>query len=68
MAKIKRTKVTVDSMYYNFAQRYEEAMEQFDDVHVISIHVLSVKEDADTHREEYLVFSQEIELVETDED
>lgn len=68
MPKIQRKKVIIESRSYNFDKCYEKAMEDFDDVLVINIHVLSVTENVDTHREEYLVFFQEIELVETDED
>jgi hypothetical protein len=60
MAKVERTKVVVDSSYYNFDVRYEQAMEQFEDKKVISINVIDSKHDGDSIREEYLVFYEEI--------
>lgn len=66
MAKIKRKIVTVEALSYNFDQRYNEAMEQFDDVDVINIHVMNFSYGANDITEKYLVFYREIE--EPDED
>lgn len=67
MAKVERAKVVVDSSYYNFDQRYEQAMEQFEDVKVISINLIASKHDGDSIREEYLVFYEEL-VEEVEED
>lgn len=61
MPRIHRQKVVIDSAPYNFEKRYEENMAQFDNDKILSVHVLSVRETDTSHREEYLVFYQEIE-------
>ncbi|PLS19119.1 hypothetical protein CVD28_01555 [Bacillus sp. M6-12] len=59
MAKVQREKVVVNSSYYNFDQRYEEAMSDFDDKKIISISLISSDKNDDSVREEYLVFYEE---------
>lgn len=66
MAKVQREKVVIESSYYNFDERYEEEMKQFDDMKVISISLVYSKKTGDSIREEYLVFYEEL-LEETDE-
>lgn len=61
MPRIHRQKVVIDSAPYNFEKRYDEKMAQFDDNKVLNVHVLSVRETDTSHREEYLVFYQELE-------
>lgn len=68
MAKIKRKVVTVEARHHMFDQRYDEAMEQFDDVDVINIHVASKSREFDMITEQYLVFYREIDTVEADVD
>lgn len=62
MAKVKREMVTVSSSYYNFDERYEQAMAFLDDesIRVISVNVISRKEDGDSTQEKYIVFYQEV--------
>lgn len=64
MAKVKREMVTVSASYYNFNERYEEAMAFLDDetIRVISVNVISRKEDDDSIKEKYVVFYQEMDM------
>lgn len=66
MAKIQREKVTVEARSYNYDKRFEEAMSSFEDVHVISVSLVSSKVTDDSVKEVYLVFYEEIEVEETD--
>lgn len=60
MSKVKREKVAIYSSYYNFDQKYEDVMKQFDDKKIISINVISATSNGDSIREEYLVFYEEL--------
>ncbi|WP_442637979.1 hypothetical protein [Rossellomorea marisflavi] len=62
MAKVKREMVTVSASYYNFSERYEQEMAFLDDesIRVISVNVISRKEDDHSTQEKYLVFYQEV--------
>lgn len=62
MAKVKREMVTVSASYYNFDERYEQAMAFLDDdsIRVISVNVISRKEDDDSTQEKYIVFYQKV--------
>ena len=66
MAKIKRKVVTVQAPAHKFDERYDEAMEEFDNVDVINIHVASLSREFDFLTEHYLVFYREIEKPDDD--
>lgn len=60
LTKVERKYVIIESLSYNFEQRYKQEMVYFDDCRVINVHVLSRTVTDDKIREEYLIFYEVI--------